>query len=228
MTRPQVNHQAWDLDDFLCDLYIAMDVTCSTSSILNLVAISIDRTFVRTLVYAEFRTFEAPLRRIEKTISGWNAGWTCEQKFHNRSTGVCLLFPFSSNILAGDAMVPCGARAFQYRTPSGDGKCDESCPMRRYIAVTRPIKYAKHKNNSRVALTIVLVWAISAAIGIPIVTGLNNTPDRDHSICAFFNSDFIIYSSLSSFYIPCIIMVVLYFRIFKVSVSSPPQRCFEQ
>lgn len=85
----------------------------------------------------------------------------------------------------------------------------------RYIAVTQPIKYAKHKNNRRVWLTIVLVWVISAAIGSPIVLGLNNTPDRVPDACLFYNSDFIIYSSLSSFYIPCIIMVFLYYNIFK-------------
>ncbi|XP_034951886.1 dopamine D2-like receptor [Chelonus insularis] len=117
----------WALPAFVCDFYIAMDVTCSTSSIFNLVAISIDR----------------------------------------------------------------------------------------YIAVTKPIKYAKHKNNRRVWMTILLVWAISAAIGSPIVLGLNNTPDRLPDLCLFYNSDFIIYSSLSSFYIPCIIMVFLYWNIFK-------------
>ncbi|XP_043510934.1 dopamine D2-like receptor isoform X3 [Frieseomelitta varia] len=118
---------SWSLPGFVCDFYIAMDVTCSTSSIFNLVAISIDR----------------------------------------------------------------------------------------YIAVTQPIKYAKHKNNRRVWLTILLVWAISAAIGSPIVLGLNNTPDRIPDQCLFYNADFIIYSSLSSFYIPCIIMVFLYYNIFK-------------
>ncbi|EFN77687.1 Dopamine D2-like receptor, partial [Harpegnathos saltator] len=122
----QVNG-SWSLPGFVCDFYIAMDVTCSTSSIFNLVAISIDR----------------------------------------------------------------------------------------YIAVTQPIKYAKHKNNRRVWLTILLVWAISAAIGSPIVLGLNNTPDRIPDQCLFYNTDFIIYSSLSSFYIPCIIMVFLYYNIFK-------------
>lgn len=90
----------------------------------------------------------------------------------------------------------------------------------RYIAVTQPIKYAKHKNNRRVWLTILLVWAISAAIGSPIVLGLNNTPDRIPDQCLFYNTDFIIYSSLSSFYIPCIIMVFLYYNIFKVRERS--------
>lgn len=101
--------------------------------------------------------------------------------------------------------------------PTG-GNCNVREPILncRYIAVTQPIKYAKHKNNRRVWLTILLVWAISAAIGSPIVLGLNNTPDRIPDQCLFYNTDFIIYSSLSSFYIPCIIMVFLYYNIFKV------------
>ena len=37
-------------------------------------------------------------------------------------------------------------------------------------------------------------------------------------ICAFYNPDFIIYSSLGSFYIPCLVMIVLYSRIFKVLI----------
>ena len=34
--------------------------------------------------------------------------------------------------------------------------------------------------------------------------------------CGFYNPEFIIYSSLGSFYIPCLVMVVLYSSIFKV------------
>ncbi|XP_058797009.1 dopamine D2-like receptor isoform X2 [Phymastichus coffea] len=118
----------WTLPGVVCDFYIAMDVMCSTSSIFNLVAISVDR----------------------------------------------------------------------------------------YFAVTRPIEYSKHnRNNKRVWLTIVLVWVVSAAIGSPIVLGLNNTPNRQPDLCLFYHTDFIIYSSLSSFYIPCITMVFLYYRIFS-------------
>lgn len=36
-------YDLWTLPFVLCDLYIAMDVICSTASIFNLVAISIDR-----------------------------------------------------------------------------------------------------------------------------------------------------------------------------------------
>ncbi|XP_045773790.1 dopamine D2-like receptor [Maniola jurtina] len=118
---------SWGLPAFICDVYIAMDVTSSTSSIFNLVAISVDR----------------------------------------------------------------------------------------YIAVTQPIKYAKHKNNKRVWFTIVLVWLVSAAIGAPIVLGLNDTADRNFQECLFNNQNYVLYSSLGSFYIPCIMMMFLYYNIFK-------------
>ncbi|XP_014357553.2 dopamine D2-like receptor [Papilio machaon] len=118
---------SWGLPAFVCDVYIAMDVTSSTSSIFNLVAISVDR----------------------------------------------------------------------------------------YIAVTQPIKYAKHKNNRRVWLTILLVWLVSAAIGAPIVLGLNDTPDRNFDECLFNSQNYVLYSSIGSFYIPCIMMMFLYYNIFK-------------
>ena len=48
-------------------------------------------------------------------------------------------------------------------------------------------------------------------------TFLNETKVEEF-VCAFYNPDFIIYSSLGSFYIPCVIMVFLYIRIFSVSI----------
>lgn len=64
-------------------------------------------------------------------------------------------------------------------------------------------------------MTIAIVWIISVTIGLPIVLGLNTSPERTPELCIFYNSDFIIYSSLGSFYIPCVLMVFLYYRIFK-------------
>ncbi|XP_022688922.1 dopamine D2-like receptor [Varroa jacobsoni] len=130
----------WELSDTLCDLYIAIDVTCSTASIFNLVAISIDR----------------------------------------------------------------------------------------FIAVTQPIKYSKHKNSGRVAFTIGAVWLISMAIGSPIILGLNTSSERVAHLCVFYNSDFILYSSLSSFYIPCLVMILLYYRIFRVIHSRSQQKAATQ
>ncbi len=46
--------------------------------------------------------------------------------------------------------------------------------------------------------------------------GFNDTPDRDLYQCEFNNERFLIYSSIFSFYIPTIAMIILYYRIFKV------------
>nr|AOG14374.1 dopamine receptor subtype alpha-2R [Cancer borealis] len=121
----------WGLGPFVCDVYVAMDVVCSTSSIFNLVAISIDR----------------------------------------------------------------------------------------YIAVTQPIAYSQSKNNKRIVFTIAIIWVVSTAIGIPLFfVNQWNASKRSidpEPVCFFHNADFIIYSSISSFYIPCIAMIYLYCRIFK-------------
>lgn len=82
--------------------------------------------------------------------------------------------------------------------------------------MTRPIKYARHSNMSRTYITIALVWTISMAVASPIVGGLNDPPDRELDQCSFNNDKFLIYSSMASFYIPTIVMIFLYYRVFKV------------
>jgi hypothetical protein len=51
-------------------------------------------------------------------------------------------------------------------------------------------------------------WAVSAGISLPIPF-VNYTPQRHltPTRCAFYNSDFLIYSSMGSFYIPCVVML---------------------
>ena len=86
----------------------------------------------------------------------------------------------------------------------------------RFIAVTQPIKYAKHKNSKRVQVMLGLTWVVSIAIAAPIALGVNYSDERTAGMCSFFNSDFLIYSSMGSFYIPSLIMIFLYYRIYRV------------
>ena len=97
----------------------------------------------------------------------------------------------------------------------------------RFFAVTSPILYSQHRHDPLPAYcTIAACWAASGTIGLPIMFGLNHRPQageanqslEDPLICAFYNPDFIIWSSLGSFYIPCLVMIVLYSRIFKVEL----------
>lgn len=82
--------------------------------------------------------------------------------------------------------------------------------------MTQPIKYAKHKNSKRVQVMLGLTWVVSIAIAAPIALGVNYSDVRTPGMCSFFNSDFLIYSSMGSFYIPSLIMVFLYYRIYRV------------
>ncbi|CAF1163810.1 unnamed protein product [Adineta steineri] len=94
----------------------------------------------------------------------------------------------------------------------------------RYIAVTKPLKYARHKNPKRVAIMIVIVWVVSFVIALPIVSGANKSDVADYprvpEQCAFFNNKFLIFSSLGSFFIPCIIIFAIYYRIFIVIMAQ--------
>ena len=117
--------------------------------------------------------------------------------------------------------------------------------MDRFLAVTSPILYSQHRHDPAPAYYIIATcWAASCAIGLPIMAGLNHRPDNinitnfanfttnitslkveeeEQVICAFYNPDFIIWSSLGSFYIPCLVMITLYYRIFKV--NNPVTGC---
>ena len=66
-------------------------------------------------------------------------------------------------------------------------------------------------------------WIISIAISSPIVLGLNTNerlPDTP-TMCTFYNPDLLIYSSMGSFYIPSIVMPVLFGRIYLVIRYRP-------
>ena len=84
--------------------------------------------------------------------------------------------------------------------------------------MTRPIQYAKHRSTYRVPVTITLTWVVSMVISSPIVLGANYTDRRSElpTLCTFYNADFIIYSSMGSFYMPCVAMLLLYWKIFRV------------
>ncbi|CAH8834116.1 unnamed protein product [Trichobilharzia szidati] len=87
--------------------------------------------------------------------------------------------------------------------------------MDRYVAVTRPITYAQHSKNIRVGITIAMTWLLSFLIALPIACGLNNAPYRNLEVCVMYIPEYIIASSIGSFYVPCTIMIVLYYQVFK-------------
>ena len=87
----------------------------------------------------------------------------------------------------------------------------------RFWAITDPIMYRKKRTMKRVVLLIILVWTLSFLICSPPLLGWNNWPKVfDNSTECKLSSDkgYVIYSSSGSFFIPLIIMMTVYIKIY--------------
>ncbi|XP_041030279.1 D(2) dopamine receptor A-like isoform X2 [Carcharodon carcharias] len=87
----------------------------------------------------------------------------------------------------------------------------------RYTAVAMPMLYnTRYSSKRRVTVMISIVWALSFAISCPLLFGLNDSDTRDDAICTIINPDFVVYSSIFSFYIPFIVTLLVYVQIYVV------------
>ncbi|XP_017005774.2 tyramine/octopamine receptor [Drosophila takahashii] len=87
----------------------------------------------------------------------------------------------------------------------------------RYWAITDPINYAQKRTVGRVLLLISGVWLLSLLISSPPLIGWNDWPDEFTSAtpCELTSQrGYVIYSSLGSFFIPLVIMTIVYIEIF--------------
>lgn len=87
----------------------------------------------------------------------------------------------------------------------------------RYWAITDPINYAQKRTVERVLILIIGVWVLSLVISSPPLVGWNDWPDhfdRDTPCQLTSNQGYVIYSSLGSFFIPLIIMTIVYIEIY--------------
>ncbi|KAK0134584.1 D(3) dopamine receptor [Merluccius polli] len=83
----------------------------------------------------------------------------------------------------------------------------------RYTAVVMPVLYnTTQSSRKRVSLMIAAVWILAFAVSCPLLFGLNTTDDP--TVCSISNPDFVIYSSVVSFYLPFIITLLVYIRIY--------------
>ena len=92
----------------------------------------------------------------------------------------------------------------------------------RYWSITRAITYVKFRTNRRAAMMIVIVWVLSAIICFPPLVGWKRPQPTKFGLplCVLSeDTGYILYSTLGSFYIPLIVMVVVYFKIYLAARS---------
>ncbi|XP_036935400.1 D(3) dopamine receptor isoform X2 [Acanthopagrus latus] len=83
----------------------------------------------------------------------------------------------------------------------------------RYTAVVMPVLYnTTHRSRKRVFMMIATVWVLAFAVSCPLLFGFNTTDDP--LVCSISNPDFVIYSSVVSFYLPFIVTLLVYIRIY--------------
>lgn len=97
----------------------------------------------------------------------------------------------------------------------------------RYIAITRPLRHKVLLNKRRSRVIVCLVWVVSALISfVPIMKGYWRDDDDeaakncydDQKCCDFVtNRAFAIISSTVSFYIPLLIMIFVYAKVFLIA-----------
>ncbi|KAG8181598.1 hypothetical protein JTE90_013560 [Oedothorax gibbosus] len=90
----------------------------------------------------------------------------------------------------------------------------------RYWAIHDPINYAQKRTLNRVLCMIMSVWVISTLISVPPLIGWNDWPEvfEDHTPCQLTEErGYVIYSASGSFFIPLIIMTVVYIKIFQTA-----------
>ncbi|XP_004638097.1 D(4) dopamine receptor [Octodon degus] len=119
------------------------------------------------------------------------------------SGGEWLLSPRLCDALMAMDVMLCTASIFNLCAISVD----------RFVAVTVPLSYGRQ--GRRQLLLIGATWLLSAAVAAPVLFGLNDVRGRDPAVCRLEDRDYVVYSSVCSFFLPCPLMLLLYWATFR-------------
>ncbi|XP_071219661.1 alpha-2B adrenergic receptor-like [Salvelinus alpinus] len=87
----------------------------------------------------------------------------------------------------------------------------------RYLSISRPVSYGAQRTPARIKAAIVVVWLLSAAISFPPLLSLDKS-EGGVEVCELNNERwYILYSTIGSFFAPCLIMIGVYIRIYQIA-----------
>ncbi|KAM8842112.1 alpha-2C adrenergic receptor [Synchiropus picturatus] len=88
----------------------------------------------------------------------------------------------------------------------------------RYWSVTQAVEYNLKRTPKRVKGMIVVVWLISAVVSFPPLISMDRNSSETNPQCIINDETwYILYSSVGSFFSPCVIMILVYIRIYQVA-----------
>ncbi len=90
--------------------------------------------------------------------------------------------------------------------------------LNRYCSISSPMKTNFKQNNRRALLMILSVWSLSFVVASPPLFGWPERTDSISDQCTYDEDKlYIVVSALSSFYIPLVVMCVVYYQIYQLS-----------
>lgn len=88
----------------------------------------------------------------------------------------------------------------------------------RYIGVKHCLKYPSIMTEGKAIAILVLVWVSSTVISVGPLLGWKEPPPVDDSICRITEEPgYALFSSLFSFYLPLMVILIMYFRVYVVA-----------
>ncbi|KAM6965680.1 alpha-2B adrenergic receptor [Aplochiton taeniatus] len=92
----------------------------------------------------------------------------------------------------------------------------------RYLSISR-VTYGRQRTPTRIKTAIIVVWLISAIISFPPLLSLNKSEGgadgTERGPQCQLNDErwYILYSTIGSFFAPCLIMILVYMRIYQIA-----------
>lgn len=86
----------------------------------------------------------------------------------------------------------------------------------RYWSVVDPISYMHKRTKKRVGVMIAAAWIVALLISFPPLVGWKE-PLKDQLCAVSERLDYVLYSSCGSFFIPSILLMIVYVRIYQVT-----------
>ncbi|XP_067857231.1 alpha-2B adrenergic receptor [Heptranchias perlo] len=95
----------------------------------------------------------------------------------------------------------------------------------RYWSVTQAIQYNSKRTPRRIRCVILTVWFIAGVISFPPLISMNkNVGENEIPVCRLNDENWYILSScIGSFFAPCVIMILVYMRIYQVAKQRTRQ-----